>query len=220
MTTGSDLDPSSRPAEWALVTAFPVLVAGVVAALPLLGVPQGWSLMGRVVTHLVGVVALGWWLGVRLLTAIDGAWFAAWPWTARRRRLGGALALTAIVTLVVGLVTLATSAALRLQPSLQFLQLLSTLDIAWVVMTLMLGLRLLGRRRAAPWWGLVMATMCVASLANYLRVVGFAADGGWLLHGDELVRLVIPADTVAALIAVAVLAAGLRQPIEQASDQS
>ena len=54
-----------------------------------------------------------------------------------------------IVTGVTALVTLATTAALRFEPSLQFLQLLSALDIAWVVAGTTLAVRSLWGRLPA-----------------------------------------------------------------------
>jgi hypothetical protein len=60
--------------------------------------------------------------------------------------------------------------------------------------------------------GLLVGVACVFSIWNYLRVVGFATDGGWLLDGGELMRLVLPFDMVAAIVAGSVLFLGTRKP--------
>ncbi len=214
---------SASPVETAILRAAPYLFGGVGAALPLLLVPTDSSRLVVVTTHLSILVAMALVVALRLAPLVELSWFVDRSWSPTRRRLAAAAVLIAIVTLVIGLVTLVTSAALRLQPSLQFLQLLSALDIAWAVAALVIGLRLLAGRTAAVIGGLALDIVCVAALWNYLRVVGFEADGGWLLDGARLMRLVIPADMVAAVIALVVLALGLRrldQPMEQASDQS
>ena len=66
-------------------------------------------------------------------------------------------------------------------------------------------------RRTTLMAGLAVGVACVASIWNYLRVVGFAGDGGWLLDGGELMRLVIPFDMVAAFVAGTVLFVGTRR---------
>ena len=212
-----------RPAETAIVVAAPYLIGGVMAGLPLLLVPGDVSRLVLVTLHLSALVTLALALALRLAPLIDEDWFLDRSWSHRRRRLAAAAVLIAIVALVIGLVTLVTSAALRLQPSLQFLQLLSALDIAWAVAALVIGLRALAGRATAVTGGVVLDVVCVAALWNYLRIVGFEADGGWLLDGDRLMQLVIPADMVAASLAAVVLVMGVRrldQPLEQASDQS
>ena len=214
---------SIRPAESAVVAVVPHLLAGLAAALPLLVVPSTMSRLVVVTVHLSGLVTLALLAALRLAPLVTGDWFPDRGWSVGHRRWAAAAFGVALVALVVGLVTLATSAALRLQPSLQFLQLLSALDIAWAVTALVIGVRIIAGGRTAIVAGVLLNVVCVAALWNYLRLVGFTGDGGWLLDGGRLMQLVIPADMVAALIAVVVLAIGLRridQPTEQASDQS
>ncbi len=128
----------------------------------------------------------------------------------------------ALTTGVVALVTLASSAALGYDPSLQFLQLLSALDIAWAVAALVLGARLLAGERWASLAGLVLSGVCVWSIWRYLEVVGFSAEGGWIVSGPDLWRYVLPFDIAAAILAAGALIAGLRatQPTAQRSAQS
>lgn len=212
-----------RPAETAIVVAAPYLVGGVMAGVPLLFVPGDVSRLAVVTLHLSALVTLALALALRLAPLIEAGWFIDRSWSQPRKRVAAAAALIVTVTFVVGLVTLVTSAALRLQPSLQFLQLLSALDIAWAVAALVIGLRLLAGRATAALGGVILDVACVAALWNYLRIVGFEGDGGWLLDGSRLMQLVIPADMVAAAIALLVLGIGIRrlgQPMEQASDQS
>jgi hypothetical protein len=136
------------------------------------------------------------------------------------------VSLVVVVTGLIGLVTLATSAALRLEPSLQFLQLLSALDIAWAGAAVMIGAYRLWGRGAALVGGGVLGVFCVWSIWNYLHIVGFTDAGGWLVEGGQVMRLVLPFDMMAAGVAVTLLVVGsgraepASQRTAQASDQS
>lgn len=139
------------------------------------------------------------------------------------RCFGAAAALVALATGVVALVTLASSAALRYDVSLQFLQLLSALDIAWAAAGLGIG----GMWRWGPGRALVavgaLIAVCVWSIARYLQVVGFGPSGEWVVEGGALMRHVLPYDMAAALAAIVVLVAGARrraQATRQPSAQS
>lgn len=155
---------------------------------------------------------------VSLAPLLDGPWFSS----TKHSWLASASSLVAIVTGFAALLTLATSAASHFDPSLQFLQLLSSLDIAWATAALYLGARALWGSKVAlaVAFGLIVA--CVASIAAYLASVGFTSDGGWLVDGSEMMRLVIPADMVAAAVAVGVLLLANRNqdPTEQRKPQS
>ena len=147
------------------------------------------------------------------------------PWFTHSKRpwLASSASLIAAAVGFSALLTLATSAAARYDVSLQFLQLLSSLDIAWVVAALYLGTRSLSSSRLAAPAGSLLLVACVASIAIYLSVVGFTPAGGWLVDGAELLRIVLPSDLMAAIISLSVLliAANRRdQPTEQASVQS
>ena len=127
------------------------------------------------------------------------------PW------LASAASLIAIVTGFAALLTLATSAAARYEPSLQFLQLLSSLDIAWVTAALFYGAWKLWGRLPAWILGSLIVVACVGSIAVYLNVVGFTESGGWLVDAPRMMTIVIPADMVAAVVALSVLlSAGLK----------
>jgi len=129
-----------------------------------------------------------------------------------RERWLTAAAVVALVTGAVALVTLATSAALGLEPSLQFLQLLSALDIAWAVAALYFGVRW----RYSSGWALTLASvlgvLCVYSIWNYLTIFGFTDDGGWLVDRQGLLKYVIPGDVVAAIVALAAVTWGSLRP--------
>jgi hypothetical protein len=128
------------------------------------------------------------------------------------RRLGTDAALVALVTGAVALVTLASSATLGYQPSLQFLMLISALDIAWTTSGFYLGIsRLSSKPWAGPAAGVFMGSMCVMALIRYLAVIGFGPDGGWDVQAPEMMRMVIPADTVAALLTIGALVLGARR---------
>lgn len=129
------------------------------------------------------------------------------PWFGHLRRpwLASSASLIAASVGFSALLTLATSAAARYDVSLQFLQLLSSLDIAWVVAALYLGSRRLWANPTAAVLGSLLVAACVGSIALYLMSVGFTPDGGWLVDGGEMLRIVIPSDTVAAIISLGVL---------------
>lgn len=222
-----------HPTDAAVRSAFPMLVVGLAMAPLLLFVPAGWSRFAVFIVHLSAVVMLGLVAAWRLKPLVRAEWYPTMPWSVVTRRLVGGVTLVVIVTGVVGLVTLATAAALRFQPSLQLLSLLSTLDIAWAGAAIVFGAQRRWGHRATVIGGMLLAVFCVASIWNYLRVVGFAADGGWNLVGAEVTRLVLPGDMLAAVVAAAILWSGMRRdeeqtasahqpphPIEQASDQS
>jgi len=154
------------------------------------------------------------------LFAMEMASLTDQPWFEglKRRWLASTASLIAAVVGFSALLTLATSAAARYDPSLQFLQLLSSLDIAWVVAGIYLGSRKLWGRPIDLILGLIILAACVGSIALYLKTVGFSVDGGWLVDGPAMSRIVLPADTVAALLAVAILLGAQRT--EQPRPQS
>jgi hypothetical protein len=100
------------------------------------------------------------------------------------------------------------------QPSLQFLQLLSTLDIAWVVGGIILAARALWGRTAALVVSFAMSVICVLSIGLYLAEVGLTVDGDWLVDQEQMLRLVIPFDVAAATmtIGLTILAARRASP--------
>ena len=207
----SELD-SLSPLEDAVAVAFPYLAGALVAVSVLLAVPADTDPFVLSIVHLSAVVAVALVIAIRLAPLSERDWFAGRAWAPWRRRLAGSVSLVVIVTGVTGLLTLASSAALRFQPSLQFLQLLSALDISWAAGAVIVGGHRLWSRRIAGIAGVVVGVACVASIWNYLRVVGFTGDGGWLVDGAELMRLVIPFDMLAAIVAGLTLVWGARRP--------
>ncbi len=195
-------DRSPTTLEDALLAAFPWLLGGLVASLPLLLLPAAddrrWEAMIHLGVLTLFLFALTW----RLRHTGDRPWFDGRDWPESRQRLVTAIAQIVIVTGATGLVTIASSAALQFQPSLQFLQLLSALDIAWVVAGTTLAVRSLWGDAAAFAAGVMMSVICVLSIGLYLADVGLAADGGWLVDGGKMVTLVLPFDVAAAVITV------------------
>ncbi len=188
--------------ETAAYEAFPYLLDGLgVAALGLL-VPASLRIGYRFGGHLVLLVLFGLILTARLLPLTDTLWFADMGLSPLRRVMATGLGAIIIVTGVVGLVTLASAAALRFQPSAQFLQLLSALDIAWAVATVMVAVYWLRGRRAALVAGATVGVICVASIARYLDAVGFSPQGRWRLDGGALWTYVLPYDMAVAIIAI------------------
>ena len=215
--------------ESAVVSAVPLLVGGLVASLAGFVVPATDKPLGVVTVHLAAIVLFGFALTLRVAPHATASWFADRNGDRLTRLVFSGVGAVVIVTGLVGLVTLASSAALQLQPSLQFLQLLSALDITWVVAALVIGGTRGWSRPVGVALGLSVGVVCIWSIWNYLRIVGFAPDGGWLLDGSQLMRLVVPLDMVAALMALGVFMVGNRraaaatsasQPMEQLRAQS
>lgn len=208
--------------ERALIVSARWTLAGLALAPLLLAVSQPADPLVLFLAHLSLVVAFGVGLAVRVSPYVLNPWFDGQPWDVWMRRLATGMVLVALVTGAVALVTLASAAALRFHPSLQFLQLLSAVDIAWAGTAIVLGSRLRWGVRAAWVGGVALGVVCVATIARYLDAVGFTADNGWLVSGSDLMRYVIPFDMAAGLVAVVVLVMGARayQPTEQASPQS
>lgn len=194
-----------------MVAGFPWLIGGLLASVLLLLVPTDGDLTVRFLVHLTALTILAVIVSARIAPTFDGYWYAGVSFTPFWRRLAGGVSLVVVATGLVGLVTLASSAAMRYEPSVQFLQLLSALDIAWVVAATLVGSRRLWGKTAGIVAGSVIGVFCVASIANYLRVVGFTPAGTWVVDGGELLRLVIPSDMLAAVIAISILVAAARR---------
>jgi hypothetical protein len=209
--------------ERALLRTIPWLIAGLIASLPLLLVDVESHRTTWFIAQLAVLVAFGLGLSYRLAPLADGRWFVQ---TARRPaiRLGASgVSIVVLVTGMVGLVTMASSAALRFDPSVQYLQVLSALDIAWVGCALMIGLWRAWGRAAAIAGAVMLGIVCVWSIWNYLETVGFGASGEWVVSGSELARLVLPFDVAAATLAVGFFVYGTfvaAGAIEQESPQS
>ena len=132
--------------ERSLLRSLPWLIGGLLASLPLLLVDTGDHLQTWFLVHLSVVVLFGLALTFVLEPLADANWFVATGWSTSVRLIASGASIVALVTGVVALVTLASSAALRYDPSTQFLQLLSALDIAWAGAAILIGVtRLAGR---------------------------------------------------------------------------
>ena len=203
----------THPLEWALVVATRWTLTGAAASVVLSTVPVSFVADHRLlvaIAHLTVAIGSATALGWRLKAAVDDGFFpmVGRPW------LASAAAIVALVTGYAALVTLATSAALRYDPSLQFLQLLSALDVAWSAMALGLGVRVLARsNRAGLAAAIGLDVICVFSIWNYLRVVGFDPDGGWVVDRSQLLTLVIPFDAAAAIMAIGALLLAQRRVV-------
>ncbi|MFO7547868.1 MAG: hypothetical protein R6X29_03185 [Acidimicrobiia bacterium] len=199
------------PLEHALLVTLRFLLASLPLALVLLAVPSldGSRLLPTVLIHLSLVVAGGLALSTVLVGRSEERWFAGG--SAFSERVATASTIVVLVTGYVALVTLASSAALRLDPSLQFLQLLSALDIAWVTTATMVGYGWFLGPRIGKAASLLVAVVCVWSIWAYLDAVGFTDDGGWLVDGAALWRYVLPLDIMAAVIGVTGILVGSRR---------
>lgn len=197
--------------EQALTRAVPWTLAGAAVSLPLLAVPrpEGSQLLIYTTVQLSALVVFGLALVWDLSRLIDNTWF---DWLGPDNRwLAGGAATVALTVGAVALVTIPTSATLRLAPSLQFLQLLSAMDIAFAAGATLIGVSWWKGRRAGLTTGAVVGVVCVWSIWRYLTVVGFAADGGWLVDAGALFTYVLPYDMVAATVAIVALTLGSRR---------
>lgn len=200
-----------HPFEQALRRAVVWILAGaavgsiVVGLMPAPGPDDG--LFAYAMAHLTALVL---YAGVHAWSQWDllhqPGWFASL--TPVRRRLWSLVAVVVLTTAVGGLVALPTVAAARYDVSMQYLQILSAIDIAWVVGGSLLGARRLGGRIAGVGAWAIMTVLCIASIWRYLDVVGFTETGGWLVDGDAMLRIVITADAMGALIAISLMVAG------------
>lgn len=215
--------PSAHPFQIILTTGLRRLLqwglplAGVALVLGAPAPDEG--LLAYTLIHLTILQAATLLYVTEVAALTDHPWFEG----VKRAWLASAVSVVAAAVGFSALLTLATSAAARYDVSLQFLQLLSSLDIAWVVAAIYLGSRLLWGRRMATVAGSMLLAACVASIAVYLAVVGFTDAGGWLVDGGEMLRIVIPSDTFAAIISLTVLLLAGRkadQPTAQPSPQS
>lgn len=213
-----------NPTERSIADAVPYLAAGLLMAVPLLFVPSFDDPVPLFLIQLSCLVVLGLVMSIRIAPRFADDWFVGLGWSHRLRRVGAAIVLVVLPTGVIALVTLATSSALRFDPSLQFLQLLSAMDIAWSTGALVVGAWYLWGRRVAIVAGVIMGVVCVWSVANYLWTVGTGPDGQWIVDGGDMLRLIIPFDVMAAILSVTVLVAAVRrserQRTLQANDQS
>lgn len=191
-------------------------VVGAATALPLLAVPQPSDPLALVTVHLTLLVAFGTALAFRLASLSSDGWFRR-P-QERANDLLTAIWIIVLTSGVVGLVTLVTSAALRYDPSLQFLQALSSLDIAWAAAAIVVGLGWWRGRRVAVLGAVALIIVCVWSIWRYLDIVGFGPNGSWIVDADRLFELVIPYDMGAALAALTALGTGLRSRQASRSD--
>lgn len=215
--------PDVPPIERALIRTVPWLIAGLVASVPFVAVPSTSSPLTWFSIQLVLLVAYSLALTFVLMPLGDEKWFSGMDWRPRLQSIASGVSLVVLVTGTVGLVTLASSAALGLDPSLQYLQLLSALDIAWVAAAVMIGVYRLASRMLASIAGLIVGVICVWSIWNYLNIVGLSEGGAWIGFGPDLIRYVIPVDMVAAVVAVALFLFGVRAQVhetEQPSPQS
>ena len=122
----------TNPLECFFLIAVRWLIPGLIATLPLLLIKKHDNLLVTTTVQLSAMVLASVALSLRLAPITDDRWLTGIASDARRLFATGA-AVVALVTGYAALITLTSSAALRLDPSMQFLQLLSALDIAWVV---------------------------------------------------------------------------------------
>ncbi len=187
------------------------MTAGAAVAVPSLLVPQPDDPLLTATVHLALLVVFSIGLTFHLAPLADEPWFDGLNMGEQGRRALTWVSIIVMVTGATGLVTLATSAALRYDPSLQFLQMLSSTDIAWAAAAVTLGFRRRFGAGVASSAAGVLGVVCVWSIWRYLDTVGFTVDGGWLLRASQINRLVLPYDMAAAVIAVVAFSMGVKR---------
>lgn len=200
-----------RLLQWGI----PMSVLGLALPAP----SPGEGLLAYVLIHLTLLQAATFVFVIEIAPLTDSPWFGH----LKRAWLASSASVIAAAVGFSALLTLATSAAARYDASLQFLQLLSSLDIGWVVAAIYLGGRRMWGNRVATLLGSALLVACVGSIAIYLVRVGFTPAGAWLVDGAELLLVVIPSDVVAAVLSLGVLllaAVRVDQPTAQPSAQS
>lgn len=206
---------TSHPLEKALSLGLRrLLVVGALLSIAALvfGAPDGGGeLLAYNTVHLIVLQVATFAYAIEIAPLSDRPWFPG----RRRPWLASVASLVALVVGYSALLTLASSAAARYDPSLQFLQLLSSLDIAWVVSGLYFAVRSWGRKGVALAAGSGLLLACVASIFIYLSEVGFATDGGWLVDGAALMRIVIPSDVMAAILTTGFLIVASKRQANQ-----
>jgi hypothetical protein len=196
------------PIERALIRTLSWLIGGLLASVPLLLVDIDADPAVAFLIHLGALVAFGLGLTIALIPMSGADWFAKSGWSQTTRLIWSGVGIVVLTTGVVGLVTLASSAALGYDPSTQFLQMLSALDIAWVTAAVIIGAERAWSRNVAVVSGMLMGIACVWSIWYYLDAVPFGPKGEWVVSGSDLATRVIPFDTAAAVIALGVFAFG------------
>lgn len=194
----------ARSALWA--------TAGCSAAVPLLLAPAPEAPLLTFTIDLSLLAAFAIALSFHLAPLSDEPWFSGTELGGGARSMAGGAVLVVAVAGSTGLVALATSVALRYDASLQYLQLLSSLDIAGAAAALILGWR--------RWWGprgvgvaaALLGAMCVWAVWRYLDVAGFTVSGGWVVDGRRLRSLILPYNLGATLVAGWVFVVGMRRP--------
>ncbi len=207
--------------ERAVLATVPLLAIGLIGSTPLLFIRWSPPPLTIVIAHLAVLVLLGLIAVIRLAPLAGSDWFKGQSWSPFWRLAASGISVVFLVTGMVGLVALASSAALRYPPSLQFLQLLSALDIAWAGAALVIGVYRAWRLPAAVTAGTVLTIICVWSIWRYLDIVGFGPAGEWIVDSEALAKYVLSFDVAAAVTAVVAFVFGTRrQAMEQASPQS
>jgi len=104
--------------ERAVLATIPFLVVGLAASVPLLLIPWTPPPSTIVILHLAALVLLGLVAAVRLMPLAGTDWFLGRPWSVFWRSAASGVSIVFLATGMIGLVTLASSAALRYPPSL------------------------------------------------------------------------------------------------------
>lgn len=211
--------------ESAFLIAVRLLPFGLLASAIGLGFQTSSAPLAAITVQLALIVAFGLWAVAKMARFADEPWLLETNLSPRWRAFWSGGMVVSFATGLVALITLASSAALRYDASLQFLQLLSALDIAWAGGALFLGVRWSKGTRLAWAMAIGLGVFCTWSIWNYLQIVGFGPDGAWVVDRTALMRYVLPYDMAAAFIAVFALWSGSRSfvtshPIEQRSPQS
>lgn len=196
--------------ETALIRTLLWTSVGVAAAFPTLVVPapQDPRLTALVHMTLLGLCAMA--LVFHLAPLTDEPWFGGGNLGLVGRRAAGWLAVTAMVIASAATVAAATAAALRYDPSMQYLIVVGAAFAALPGALAALGTRRRFGPGAAAAAAGVIAGVVVWSLWRYLDRVGVGVDGAWVVDGARFGTLVVPFLAAAWVAAAMLFTAGTR----------
>lgn len=185
--------------------------AGAACAVPILVLPQPDDPLLTMTVHLSLLVLFGIALVFHLAPLVEEPWFDGLG-----LGTGGRTALTWMVAgaqaiLACGLATIATAAAFRYAPSVQFLVLLAVLGVVASITIAALGARRRFGPTVAGWTAVAIGAVGVWPIWRYGATVGFTPDGGWLVDGGEVLRVIVPVDLIRWAVALTLFTMGVRR---------
>ena len=197
------------PIETAALRTLLWATTGAAAAIPVLVLPQPDDPLFTAVVQLAIIAVYAVAMTLHLAALGDAPWFDGLAIGGRARRGLTWVMLVADVAGASAVTALATSAALRYQPSVQLLQLVSVIVVGVVVSASALGTRRRWGGAPALAMAAVLGAVLVWVMWRHLDTVGSTASGGWRVDGSVVRETVVPYVAGAVVVAGALFGAGL-----------